>query len=48
MVNAIDPDAALFWQRRGFVPSPDDALILFRPIANIAASLVVAGIAEPS
>lgn len=39
MVNAVDADAATFWQRRGFVPSKDDALVLFRSIAAIAASL---------
>jgi GNAT superfamily N-acetyltransferase len=46
MVNAIDPEAASFWQRRGFLPSKDDPLILFRSIADIAASLLAAGI-EP-
>ncbi|SEH28484.1 GNAT family N-acetyltransferase [Magnetospirillum fulvum] len=44
MVNAIDPEAALFWQRRGFLPSNDDPLILFRSIADIAASVARAGI----
>jgi predicted N-acetyltransferase YhbS len=39
MVNAVDEEAAAFWQRRGFMPSRDDALILFRSIAAIAASL---------
>lgn len=39
MVNAIDEDAALFWRRRGFSPSRDDPLVLFRSIAAIAASL---------
>lgn len=39
MVNAIDVEAAGFWQRRGFMPSRDDPLVLFRPIADIAASL---------
>ncbi|HVC59517.1 MAG TPA: hypothetical protein VND19_04000 [Acetobacteraceae bacterium] len=39
MVNAGDDEAAAFWQRRGFAPSRDDPLILFRPIAVIAASL---------
>ena len=42
MVKALDEEAALFWRRRGFIPSRDDAMILFRPIADIAASLVVA------
>jgi GNAT superfamily N-acetyltransferase len=39
MVNAIDAEAAQFWRRRGFLPSRDDPLILFRSIADIAASL---------
>ena len=39
IVNAIDPEAAAFWRRRGFVPSKDDPFILFRSIADIAASL---------
>jgi GNAT superfamily N-acetyltransferase len=39
MVNAVDQDAARFWQRRGFIPSKDDPLVLFRPIADIAAML---------
>jgi GNAT superfamily N-acetyltransferase len=42
MVNAIDDDAAAFWRRRGFIPSKDNALMLFRPIADIAASLAEA------
>ena len=39
IVNAVDAEAAAFWVRRGFVPSKDDPLILFRSIADIAASL---------
>jgi GNAT superfamily N-acetyltransferase len=39
IVNAVDIDAAAFWRRRGFVPSKDDSLILYRSIADIAASL---------
>jgi GNAT superfamily N-acetyltransferase len=39
MVNAVDAEASAFWQRRGFLPSKDDPLVLFRPIAAIAASL---------
>lgn len=39
MVNAVDEEAAMFWRRRGFTPSQDDRLILFRSIAAIAASL---------
>ncbi|KUM28266.1 GCN5 family acetyltransferase [Mesorhizobium loti] len=42
IVNAIDEEAALFWQRRGFIPTKDDPLVLFRSIAAIAASLVEA------
>lgn len=38
MVNAIDEDAALFWNRRGFIPSKDDPMTLFRSVADIAAS----------
>jgi GNAT superfamily N-acetyltransferase len=43
VVNAIDQDAAAFWTRRGFVASRDDALVLFRSIADIAASLAASG-----
>ena len=39
LVNAVDLEAAAFWQRRGFLPSRDDPLILVRSIADIAASL---------
>lgn len=42
VVNAVDNEAAQFWQRRGFVPSRDDAFILFRSVAAIAASLEAA------
>lgn len=42
VVRAIDPDAAAFWGRRGFLPSKDDPLTLFRSIADIAASLQAA------
>ena len=42
MVNAVDEEAARFWQRRGFMPSKDDPLVLFRSIADIAASLAQA------
>ena len=38
MVNAVDDEAARFWSRRGFVATKDDPLILFRAIADIAAS----------
>jgi GNAT superfamily N-acetyltransferase len=39
MVNAVDAEAAAFWQRRGFSPSKDAPLVLFRSITAIAASL---------
>ena len=39
VVGAVDAEAAAFWRRRGFVPSRDDPFVLFRPIADIAASL---------
>jgi GNAT superfamily N-acetyltransferase len=39
MVNAVDDEAAAFWRRRGFIASRDDPFILFRSIADIAASL---------
>ena len=39
IVNAVDIDAANFWSRRGFIPSKDDPLVLFRLIASIAASM---------
>jgi GNAT superfamily N-acetyltransferase len=39
IVNAIDIEAAQFWKRYGFLPSKDDPLVLFRSIADIAASI---------
>lgn len=42
IVNAVDGAAGAFWQRRGFLPSRDDPMILFRSIADIAASLAAA------
>jgi hypothetical protein len=39
IVHAVDAEAAEFWKRRGFIPSKDDPLMLFRSIADIAASL---------
>lgn len=42
IVNAVDQEAAAFWQRRGFLPSKDDPMILFRSIGDIAASFVAA------
>ena len=44
IVNAIDAEAAEFWQRRGFVPSRDDPFALFRSIDAIAASLRAANV----
>ncbi|WP_372084977.1 GNAT family N-acetyltransferase [Tistrella mobilis] len=41
IVNAVDAEAAKFWRRRGFLPSKDDSLVLFRPISTIEASLAV-------
>jgi hypothetical protein len=48
IVNAIDDEAAGFWRRRGFLPSKDDALVLFRSIADIAASLRVTDLGSTS
>jgi GNAT superfamily N-acetyltransferase len=42
MVNAVDDEAAEFWRRRGFLPSKDDPLVLFRSIAAIVASIAAA------
>jgi predicted N-acetyltransferase YhbS len=44
VVKALDDEAADFWQRRGFLPSKDDRLTLFRSIPDIVASLTAAGI----
>jgi GNAT superfamily N-acetyltransferase len=43
VVNAVDPEAAAFWMRRGFQQSRDDALVLYRSIADIAASIAAIG-----
>lgn len=40
VVKAIDDEAALFWRKRGFAPSKDDPMTMFRSIADIAASFV--------
>lgn len=42
LVNAVDVEAGQYWVKRGFVASKDDPLILFRSIADIAASLAAA------
>ena len=39
VVKAIDAEAAAFWRRRGFLPSQDDEMLLFRGIKDIAASV---------
>lgn len=42
VVRAVDPEAAAFWIRRGFIPSKDDPFLLFRSMADIAASVELA------
>lgn len=42
MFNAVDGEAAKFWRRRGFLPSKDDPLVLFRSVAAIVASIAEA------
>ena len=42
IVNAVDTEASGFWKRRGFIPSKDDPLVLFRSIADIARSIEMA------
>lgn len=42
VVNAVDQEAADFWHRRGFLPSKDDPLVLFRSMADIAVSVKLA------
>ena len=43
IVNTVDIEAANFWKRHGFIPSKDDPLVLFRSIADIAASIASSG-----
>jgi GNAT superfamily N-acetyltransferase len=43
VAKAIDSEAAAFWSRRGFLPSKDDPLVLFRSMADIATALEKAG-----
>ncbi len=42
VVRAVDEDAAAFWRRRGFVPSKDDPMTLYRSLGDIAASIASA------
>ncbi len=42
VVHALDEQAAAFWRRRGFLPSRDDPLTLFRSLPDIARSLQAA------
>lgn len=39
IVNAIDNEAASFWHRRGFLPTKNDPLMLFRSMADVAMSV---------
>lgn len=39
IVNAVDEAAAAWWRRRGFMPTSDDPMTLFRSIADIAVSM---------
>ena len=39
LVNAVVSEAAEFWRHRGFIPSKDDPLVLFRSLHEIAVSL---------
>lgn len=41
LVNAMDTEAVAFWRRRGFVPSKDDSLVLFRSIAASLAQVIL-------
>jgi hypothetical protein len=42
VVNSVDAEAAEFWRRRGFLPSKDDPMVLFRSMASIVASIAAA------
>jgi len=44
VVRAVDEDAGEYWRRQGFLASKDDPLILFRSMADIAASITRAGV----
>ncbi|RXR23687.1 GNAT family N-acetyltransferase [Sphingobium fluviale] len=39
VVHAIDGEAIQFWERRGFIPSRDNPMILFQSVHAIAASM---------
>lgn len=39
VVHAVNEEAARFWMRRGFLPSRDDPFVLFRSMADIAATV---------
>lgn len=39
VVNALDEEATAFWRRRGFLPSKDEPMTLYRSIQDIAASI---------
>lgn len=43
VAHAVDEEAAAFWRRRKFIPAKDDALVLFRTLAEIAASAKASG-----
>jgi GNAT superfamily N-acetyltransferase len=43
LVNAVDEEAAAWWRERGFLTTQDDPLLLFRSLADIAASVQAAG-----
>ena len=47
VVHALDEQARAFWRRRGFLPSKDDPLTLFRSLPDIAASLDAAAASGP-
>jgi hypothetical protein len=36
LVNAVDEEAAAFWQRRGFLPTRDNPMVMFRAMADVA------------
>lgn len=42
LTRALDEEAERFWRRRGFLPTRDNPLLLFRSMADVAASLEAA------